>query len=114
MKHIPLKAGTLSKQTVLNDYNEQIKLNFEEASSSVAIFMLDTDLQVNENNTILDGSTFTPQITREPSFIKVYKSTEEGMMIADIVIGYTANGDYYDIIIGEITEELTNLKIKVL
>jgi hypothetical protein len=22
MKHIPLKAGTLSKQSVLNDYNE--------------------------------------------------------------------------------------------
>ena len=114
MKHIPLKAGTLSKQSVLNDYNDQIKANFMEASSSVTIYELNTDLQINVNNTILDGSTFTPQITNEPSFIKVYQSTEDGMMIQDIALGYVANGDYYDIIIGEITEIMLNLKIKVL
>jgi len=36
------------------------------------------------------------------------------MMIQDIALGYVANGDYYDIIIGEITEIMLNLKIKVL
>ncbi len=114
MKHIPLKAGTLSKQSVLNDYNEQMKDNFTEAGSSVVICELDTDLQINANNTIIDGSTFTPQITREPSFTRVYQNTEDGMMIQDIVIGYVANGNYFDVIVGEITEIMLNLKIKVL
>jgi hypothetical protein len=37
-----------------------MKDNFTEAGSSVVICELDTDLQINANNTIIDGSTFTP------------------------------------------------------
>jgi hypothetical protein len=44
----------------------------------------------------------------------VYQNTEDGMMIQDIVIGYVANGNYFDVIVGEITEIMLNLKIKVL
>ncbi len=35
MRHIPLKTGTVSRQSILNDYNNQIKNNFQELTDTV-------------------------------------------------------------------------------
>lgn len=117
--HYNLKPNEILFGDDINEELRSIHENFQEIESNIAtpsivISTLSLDLEINEDNTPIDGSTFTPPITTEPSFIKVYQSTEGGMMIQDVAIGYAANGDYFDIIIGEITEIMLNVTIKVL
>jgi len=83
------------------------------AGSEVGAKVLETNLMAGVESTI-SGALFTPPITAEPVSITAFQNTEDGMLRADIIRGYVANGDYYDVLIAELTEEMLNIKINAL
>lgn len=114
MQEVVLKAGTLSNQSVLNDYNRQVNQNFTEAASTT-LSTKTVNLQINASDLVLDGSTFTPPIQRQPSILtSIWLSGEGNGEVIDIIKGYIFNSGYYDIIIAPIDEVKNNVKISVL
>lgn len=78
--------------------------------------VLDTTLAVNtEDLTIVDGSTFEPPIISKPRSITVAQVTAGRYeLMPGIIAGFEQNGEYWDILITPITEELTNIQISVI
>ena len=117
MKKVILKAGTLSKQDVLNQYNNQIQENFDELSavaSTTSISTKTVNLQVNASTFIIAGDTFVPPITKQPSIFTAIVLTGDNGDTADIIQGFIKNGDYYDVVITPLDEIINNVKISVI
>ena len=85
-----------------------------EVNNIIATSEKTVNLNINENAYSIDGSTFTPPITKEPKDITAYKIEEDGSgKEQEIIQGFVKNGDYYDIVIAPLVEQILNVKITV-
>lgn len=120
MKTVKLKQGTIHNQTVLNDFNTQIRDNFNEIlqlindiTSGGGIVGLIHTIEYTiaaDTPTTISGELFTTQITSEPRIITIYK---DGIEQQGINKDYVVNGDYFDIVLTS-TDEIIDAQINVL
>ena len=104
-----LEAIRRTSVAVSTNVSEQLQSNNLDLSYAITV-----DLSISDETTI-PGTLFSPQLKKKPSIVTAIKWTgDNGIDVSDIIVGFTKNGDYYDVKIGKIEEELINVTISII
>ena len=105
-----LEAIKRTSVAVSTNISEQV-----ESNNIDLFYSINVDLSVSATETTISGALFSPQLKKKPSICRAIKwDGDNGLDVSNIVVGYTRNGDYYDVIISALEEQLLNVTISII